>query len=402
MGGNVHIYAQHGWGKSDKIEAGLRAGHLSGVILSPRDEQPNRMADLVDDLRDEFGEEITILFDPQFYATTVVPARDGRLPDYSYYEPGLARGRFIAQADIQRYVENTLAYQTTLRLDRVIAPSVLFGDFRDPWSQIALSLAEEAIVVHAGLGSAPPLLVSLVIDESALRSRDALNEFLDIITVWDLAGVYVVVRCNDPNYPALLEETSLANLMYLVYVLAKVNGLEVVCGYSDLVGLLLHAVGAKATGTGWFNSLRQFSLARFQPTTGGQQPRARYTSTPLLNSILVLPELEACHQVGAIGQVLSTTSYDGVMASGNPANSPWPLEVACLHHWEVLHDVAQLVSSQLSVAENLAVLEDRVRQAVATYRLLEGAGVVFEPSTGPRNLALWLRGIASFRADAGI
>lgn len=398
----MHIYAQHGWGKSDKIEEGLRAGHLSGVILSPRDEEPDRMAALVDALRDEFGEEITILFDPQFYATTVVPARDRFLPDYSYYEPGLARGRFIAQADIHRYVETTLAYQTTLGLDRVIAPSVLFADFRDPWSQIALSLAQEAIAVHAGLGSAPPLLVSLVIDESALRSRDALNEFLDIITVWDLAGVYVVVRCNDLNYPALFEETPLANLMYLVYVLAKVNGLEVVCGYSDLVGLLLHAVGASATGTGWYNNLRQFSLVRFQPATGGQRPRDRYTSTPLLNSILVVPELEASYQVGAIGQVLSNTSYDGVMVSRNPANSPWPLNVACLHHWEVLDSVVQLVSSQGSVAQNLAVLEDRIRQAAATYTLLEGAGLVFEPSTGPRNLALWLRAIASFRADAGI
>jgi hypothetical protein len=360
------------------------------------------MADYVGDLRHEFGDRITILLDPQFYATTVVPAHDGSLPHYPYYEPGLARGRFIAQADIHRYVKNTLEYQNTLPLDRIIAPSVLFTDFRDPWSQIALSLAQESIAVHAGLGSAPPLLVSLVIDESALRNRDALDEFLDIITVWDLAGVYLVVRCNDLTYPALFEEIPLANLAYLVYVLAEVNGFEVVCGYCDLVGLLLHAVGAKATGTGWFNNLRQFSLARFQPTTGGQQARARYTSTPLLNSILVLPELEACHQVGAIGQVLSTTSYDGVMASGNPANSPWPPEVACLHHWEVLHDVAQLVSSQVSVAENLAVLEDRVRQAAATYTLLEGAGLVFEPSTGPRNLALWLRAIASFRADAGI
>lgn len=398
----MHIYAQHGWGKSDKIEAGLRARHLSGVILSPRDEQPDRMEALVNDLRDEFGKEIRILFDPQFYATTVVPARDRFLPDYPYYEPGLARGRFIAQADIHRYVENTLAYQTTLGLDRVIAPSVLFADFRDPWSQIALSLAQEAIAVHAGLGSAPPLLLSLVIDESALRNRDALDEFLDLITAWDLAGVYLVVRCNDPSYPALFDDGPLANLVYLVYALGHVNGFEVVCGYSDLVGLLLHAVGVSATGTGWYNNLRQFSLARFQPPRPQRAARARYTSSALLNSILVVPELEASDGVGLLGQVLSNTSHDGVMASGNPANSPWPLNIACLHHWEVLDSVAQLVSSQGSVAQNLAVLEDRIRQAAATYTLLEGAGLVFEPSTGPRNLALWRRAIASFRAEAGI
>lgn len=398
----MHIYAQHGHGKSDKIEAGLRQGRLSGVILSPRNEQPDRMMAYVDALRREFGDQVTILFDPQFYVTTVTPARDGSLPDYPYYKPGLTRGQFIAQDDINRYVRETLAYQTTMPLDRIIAPSVLFTDFRGPWSQIALSLGREAIAEHATLVDAPPLLLSLVVDESALRTRDALDEFLDIITTWDMAGFYLVVRCNDLNYPALFEEVSLANLVYLVYVLAEVNGLEVVCGYSDLVGLLLHAVGARATGTGWFHGLRQFSLARFQPATGGQQRRPRYTSTQLLNSILVVPELETAYQVGAIAQVLSNTPYDGVMTSGNPANASWPPHVACLHHWKVLSDAARLVSSQESVAENLAVLDNNIQQAIAAYRALENAGVVFEPSSGSRNLALWMRVIGSFRADAAV
>jgi hypothetical protein len=356
----------------------------------------------IDALRREFGTAVTILFDPQFYVTTVSPARCGNLPDYPYYEPNLTRADFIAQGDIERYVGQTLSFQATLPLDRMIAPSVRFSDFKGPWSQIALSLARQAIAAHCALADPPPLLLSLVVDETALRSRDALDEFLDIITAWDITGVYLIVRPNDPNYPALFEEVPLANLIYLVYVLAQVNGFEVVCGYSDLVGLLLHTVGAKAAGTGWFHGLRQFSLARFQPAGGGQQPRSRYTSAQLLNSILVVPELETAYRVGAIPHVLSNTSYDSVMTSGNPANAPWPLDVACLHHWEVVHEAARVVSSQASVSQNLVVLEDRIRQAIATYRLVETSGVVFEPPTGARNLAMWQRAIAGFRTDAGL
>lgn len=398
----MHVYAQQGYGKTDKIETGLRAGHLSGVILSPRDESPDNIRAYAEKLRQEFADRATILFDPQFYATTISPARDGYLRAYSYFEPGLTRGSFISHADIHRYVENTLTYQTTLPTDRIIAPTILFADFRDPWSQIALSMAQEAITVHDQHGNTPPLLLSLVIDESALRNRDALDEFLDVITAWDVAGVYLIVRSSDPSYPAAVDETSLANLLYLVYVLGTINDFEVICGYSDVVGILEHSVGAKSTGTGWSNNLRQFSLARFQPATGGRRARARYTSAPLLNSILVVPELETAYQVGLISNVLSNTAYDGVMASGNPANSQWPPNIACLHHWQVLDEIARRVSSQGSVAQNLTTLENDIREAVATYRLLEQANVVFDPPSGLRNLGLWMRAIRSFRADVSI
>jgi len=396
------VFAQHGYGKTNKIETGIMAHHISGVILSPRDESPDNLQAYIAGLRTQFSNGITILFDPQFYATTVLPVRDGHLPEYDYYQSGLTRARFIAQTDIRRYVADTLNYQANLPLDSIISPSVLFGDFQDPWSQIALSMAQEAITHHAGLPNAPPLLLSLVMDEGALRSRDALDEFLDIITVWNVAGVYLVVNRNDRNYPALFDETHLANLMYLVYVLSHVNGLAVICGYTDLVGLVMHAVGANVSCTGWYNSLRQFSLARFRLMTGGRQPRPRYASAPLLNSILIVPELAAAYSVGRIAQVLSQTAYDGVMATGDPANAQWPPNTACLHHWEVLDRLTREVSSHGSVAQNLSLLEEWIGQGIAIYRLLEQLGITFESATGSREIEVWQRAIHAFRGEAGI
>jgi hypothetical protein len=396
----MYTYAQHGYGKSDKIETAIRQGSVSGVILSPRDEQPERLAQYIAALRQEFAAQVTILFDPQFYATTVTPVRDGYLPDYPYYQPGLTRGRFIAPLDIQQYVSDVIDYQLPLGLDRIISPTVFFSDFTDPWSQIALSMAQQSTVL--GAGQAQPLLLSLVFDETALRNRTALNDFLDIISVWDVEGFYLVIRRNDTTYQAFSDDLILKNLMYLTYVLAEVNDFEIVLGYSDFVGLLLHAVGAEATGTGWYNTLRQFSLARFQPATGGRPARPRYTSDALLNSILVVPELAAIYQRGRLPQVIATTAYDGTLANGNPANAAWPPDVACLHHWEVLSRLAAEVATQGSVAASLDRLQERIQQAVATYNLLLTAGIPFEVATGQRELDVWLRAIRSFRQEAGL
>ena len=66
----MSLLAQHGWGKSNKIERGIETGTLSGVILSPRDESPPNLSAYVEALRRN-DPNLTVMVDPQFYATTV-------------------------------------------------------------------------------------------------------------------------------------------------------------------------------------------------------------------------------------------------------------------------------------------------------------------------------------------
>jgi hypothetical protein len=70
----------------------------------------------------------------------------------------------------------------------------MFDDFRDPWSQIALSLAQASIDHRASMRRPAPLLISLVFSETALTSADKLDEFLDVVSLWDVEGFYIIVR----------------------------------------------------------------------------------------------------------------------------------------------------------------------------------------------------------------
>lgn len=396
------IYVQHGYGKSDKIEYGIANNLVSGVIFSPRDEEPRALSNYMLRLRRQHSGEIDILFDPQLYASTIVPARLGRLPRYPYFRGSLRREDFVSASLVRDLARNTIEYQTRLPVSSVLSPTVLIYDFRDLWSQIALALAQESVEAHRVSGSELPLLLSVVVDENAFRSKESMEEFLDIITRFDIDGVYLVVHRNDALYPGKWDPTSLANLLYFTYVLATINQFNVVCGYTDLWGLLLCAVGARVIATGWFHALRQFRLARFQPSTGGRPARPRYTSARLMNSILVVPELSTAERLGCSNVILSGSPYDAALARGSVANAAWTLSQATMHHWWVLGRLAATVAQHSSVSQNLELLRALIENGLSTYEQLGRRGVEFELPSGPQHLLTWQRSISMFMHDAAI
>jgi|ERR1039458_4392887 hypothetical protein len=394
----MSLFAQHGHGKSDKITTAL-AGTLDGVIFGARNEKPEKLAACLEDIRESF--DVELLVDPQFYVCTQTPPNDRYLPDYPYYEPGRTAADFASLRRLRRYVEQTLDFQHGLGLDRIISPSVLFDSFDDRWSQIALNLADASLEYHASLQNAPPLLLTFCFQEQALTDRRELDGFLDQITAWNLAGLYLLVAREDSIYSPSFEPARLKQLLYTVYVLSNVNGFEVVCGYSDFVGLLLRAVGARAFSNGWSQGLRQFhrrNLVRQRP--GGQPPRFRYSSKPLLASIL-LGELQQVCDVGMLDEVLSGVPLDAVITSAaSPEASDWNARTSELHHWETLKDVDSILTGDLPA--DLDFLQAMLERASELYVELKRAGVVFERATTGVHAREWTDAITDFRSEIGV
>ena len=57
------LLAQHAYGKSQKIEIGLSNNSLSGIILSPKAEMPERMEEYIAEMQ---ARNVEMYFDPQF------------------------------------------------------------------------------------------------------------------------------------------------------------------------------------------------------------------------------------------------------------------------------------------------------------------------------------------------
>lgn len=394
------LYAQHGWGKSDKISRGLDTGDLSGVILSPKDELPTTLEATIRALAYDYP-DTQLLIDPQFYQSTIMPSKEGYLPKYAdcYYYSNLSRGDF-SPAQTETYVKKVIDYQMTLPVTRIVSPSILLEDFNDGWSQITLSLAQASLKYHSELDNPPPLLISVIFSENALSSRDAVNEFLNIITRFDNKGFYLIVKRNNSSYQQQMDITRLENLMYFVYSLSEINEFEVIVGYSDIIGILLQAVGAAATACGWHGTLRQMSAQRLEPSKGGNQPRVRYTSMPLFNSILVIPELAETFRFGNISDVITGTSYDSPLLN-NPTDPSWGHEVSWMHHWEALNTRIKDLKSQGSIKDRLDFLERKIALAKVVYNKLKSNGLVFDTYTGSEHLDQWLSAIQHFRSLTG-
>lgn len=395
------LLAQQGYGRSDKIERGIQDDSLSGVILSPRDTAAESLPAFIDSLREEFGDELEILFDPQFFATVLPDATDRHLPEFPYYRPGLGRSNFLSASDVSRFVRDTITYQSTLDLTSVISPTLMFDNFSESYCQTALQLAAESCSVYADIGPNQQLLLGFVMGEAAVGDLDSVFEFLDIATAWATDGFYIVLEPSSSRYPNTIDSERLANLMYIIYSLADINEKEVVIGYADFEGLLLGAAGATSMATGWYSGLRQFSRTRWLPSTGGRAPNARYSSAPLLNSITVVPELLAAHRVGHAAVCLSDTKYDSGFHDGNPADVPWSRPEQCLQHWAVLSALLDQIESP-DTTERLELVQNLIGDAVAAYNDLEDLGIVFDGPTGPARLSTWAQAIDRFSELAGL
>lgn len=389
------LYAQHGHGKSDKIARALDATSIDGVIFGARNEKPENVRGIIQNIRQNYTTEL--LFDPQFYVSTFTPPHDGYLPEYeSYYRAGRTRGDFVSAQRLAAYARGTLDFQYDLGLDRLISPTVYFSTFDDIWQQIALNLADASLTHYITLDQPPPLLLSFVFAEQALDSPQELDGFLDFLTSMDLHGVYLIVAREDGAYSCRFDNARLAQLLYMVHVLGVVNSFEVVCGYSDFVGVPLRAAGATSFATGWNHSLRQFNRRSFiRREGGGRRPRLRYSSSPLFSSIL-LSELQQVYEIGQLDQVLSGVDLDEIItAARSPEASDWSQNTSDLHHWQALAQLNAGLSGDFA-SDTTQVLR-RLRDARALFALLQNDGVVFEGQNDVYYLDDWIDAVRSFQ-----
>jgi len=391
---DVQLLAQHGFGKTDKVEQGLTDGSINGVVISPRYESPTRLKDWATSLKASYPGAL-VLVDPQFYISAIPGAREGRLPEYPYFRPELGRRDFVKGDSIKAYVKETLDYQVDLAVDRLIGPTVYVESLDGAWAQVALTLMDEAQSYQKTLGNRIPLVLPICIAEEALHAGPAFDEFLDMLTAQtNAAGFYISVsRAQVASDPYMLGE-HLGCLMYMAYILSAINCLETHIAYASFIAVPLAAVGTTSCASGWFSSLRRFSVSDLLPR-GGAHPRERYSSAGLLNSILRSPELPDIVRVVGADAVFSNTGYDGDLMR-NTAGTVWTPRSSALHHWIVLRQLVGAIESQPDLESRIELLSVMIKDAKSHYSAYNNNGGI-GLETRFDHLDQWSLAIGTFR-----
>lgn len=177
------LLAQHAYGKSQKIEIGLSNNSLSGIILSPRAEKPERMEEYIAEMQ---ARNVEIYFDPQFYICAFEgDIGCGKLDKYDFYPEMVINKKYLSiPSNIQDIVKKNIEYQKKCNMKTIISPNIFFESFDSRMSQIALSLANESIRCM----ESENIMISICVHESAFANFEDVKDFLDIITLFEVTG----------------------------------------------------------------------------------------------------------------------------------------------------------------------------------------------------------------------
>ncbi|MCB1078488.1 MAG: hypothetical protein KDM64_11740 [Verrucomicrobiae bacterium] len=286
------------------------------------------------------------LFDPQLYASLIAhdpAARMGRLLDeeYPYFGPR-RRSDLESEGNVVIDLRACLEFQLELDVTSVIAPNIVIKrSFNSIEAVISKHFIRNAASFWEEIGDERPLLVTIAVDAEALQDRTELEAFLADITLMDAppAGFYLLIANPTSQIaPELVDYRTMAGWMFLNHSL-RINGFEVVNGFSDILTPFLCAAGGSAGATGWWANLKVFSMDRFEPPSpGGRRPVPRYLSRGLLNSIR-FDEFQRLRDEfpGVVNQLPSDDLYD--VENGS---QPDGQEAEILQTWDTISSFAAI------------------------------------------------------------
>lgn len=399
----MKLLAQHGFGPGEKIERGLATEVIDGAILGAKDIAPGQIEDCIGKWR-AAAPDAEVLFDSQFHAC-MLPHHDdnrfGHLPDYDYWGSGCrAQSDLMRQDRVDAELKSCLEFQAALQVSALIAPNIVVRrslDSRE--AAIATAFITRSARVARKADRHRRVLAALALSREALLDRSELESFVDLLVSLDEPphGFYLLLSCAGSIRSEVFHEEVIGNLLFLVHSL-KLNGFEVVVGYSDALGPILATAGADAGASGWFNTLRIFSLNRFAPSEGGGRPaRLTYFSSGLFNRILVSELTTAVRFNVAVRNRLPT---DRPYFSANEVIEPDRIR-ECLQSWDALRRL-QIDFSGGTLSQRLDRLDAHVAAAVTHYAALKERGLVFETKSSGSHLSVVQDGLAEFRRDLGV
>jgi hypothetical protein len=364
----MSFYLQHGYGKSDRIHQLSELGSLQGVILSPGDEDRTKLAETVSSAA---SRGLDVLLDPQTYIYTSTPPGTARCHSGNGIEFPVRWAQ--SSSDTARQIEAIGALTREVGASTYVAPTCLQPSFQGVWTPLGLQYAHSAIEQWGGEST----YATLAFDQSALSDWEAVSAWLDEATQLDVKGFYVMVDRRPRSFPPVAwDQHNLTNLLRLLYTLA-LNEYDIIWGYTEFEGLLGQAVGVQTLASGWHYSLRQFSVAKWQPSpAGGAVPIPR----------LAIPALFAHIRAEEEGRLLSSLAYGDkilppelleVFAEGSQRD--WPRRETQDRFLLTMGQLANCWTDSTPISDRINGLQLRLAAAIDLYKRIERSGVILDP-----------------------
>lgn len=389
----MKLYAQHGFGDGDKTGTGLAENLIQGVVFGAKDVNPEKLQEKLNQVN-ELAPDAARLLDPQIYVSLLgggTNLRLGNLVEYPYFRP-YRRSQLELNERVNEVLANTIDFQAGLPLTGLIAPNILISRSFDSAEAVIAKNFIRATSANKKSGDQRPVYATLAVSREALLEKSQLQEFLADITLLDNPpdGFYLLVGASSSEARTeIFHADVIAGWLLFTYSL-KVNGFKVINGYSDRLSPFLGAVGGDAGCSGWFNTLRTFSLDRFGPAVGGGRlPVQRYLSNRLLNRITYI-ELNSLQPF--LPELLNGLPHDSDFIDVEEPQRNREV----FQSWEALKAQADRTTGGDLIA-NLANCDAAIAHAQDAYARISAARFPLDTKSGNDHLEDLSEGIKLFR-----
>lgn len=287
----MDFYLQFGHGMMDMTRTFLREWGEGGVILSPRDLDPEQVARFSSQVLELGG---SLLFDPQFY----LPSSDHeRLTSHQYWPEDYESTGFWSGRELRQLLEKVESANLAYGCEDIILPGLFAKQADEDWLARHEDVARQA-TSHLSTDS-QHLLLTVALSSDAVRNVDQVHSILELFEGIDIGGIYLV--CEHPSQQYLVEDAMwLANVLELTAGL-RLQGKRVIHGYCNQQSLIVACAAATGIASGTWLNVRSFDAEKFQVSEEDNfRRRAKWYYCPQALSEYKVPMLDIAAQQGSL------------------------------------------------------------------------------------------------------
>ncbi|KBZ68613.1 hypothetical protein K875_01169 [Mycobacterium [tuberculosis] TKK-01-0051] len=386
------FYIQHGYGKSNKIEAVNELGRVAGVILSPTHEDVNALTNTANLCR---GLGLRVMLDPQSYIYSTRP--QGAARHHATHGIELTSMQWSASAaTVGQHLTSVYSANSAISVESPLISSAPFNqNLTDYWIPSSLQYARTA----TDLWQDTTVLATVAVSQSALSDWNQVADWLDALTTLDVAGFYLVVdRGNQPYPPGPWDPRILANVLRAIHTLACINEYELVWGYADVDGILGIAAGATGVASGWSYGLRQFNVSRYtEDRTGGSTPVPRLYLDRIFADVRNNEATDIFEN--PVGRELLPPVLPGEFPDGNFESLTNPR--AQVQHLVAVSLAVNEIAVSGNIEQRVSLVEERVGIGIEILTRLSQTGLALDPKYLSR-LASYREALTLFRGETDL